>query len=126
VLMAARQTRGMVEDVRSAINTTVMATESGSKAVDAGTRDFADVTTALERIQSHVQTATEAAREIELSTKQQSTAVEQVNLAVANVAQVARDVEMSTTQASQTASQLARLSARMADLIRHRDAQEAA
>jgi CHASE3 domain sensor protein len=123
---AARQTRGMVEDVRSAINTTVMATESGSKAVDAGTRDFADVTTALERIQSHVQTATEAAREIELSTKQQSTAVEQVNLAVANVAQVARDVEMSTTQASQTASQLARLSARMADLIRHRDAQEAA
>jgi hypothetical protein len=116
---SARQTRGMVDDVRAAINTTVMATESGSKAVDAGARDFAEVTVSIERIRSLVTTATQAAREIELSTKQQSTAVEQVNLAVGNVAQVSRDVEMSTTQASQTAAQLARLSARLASLIRH-------
>ena len=115
---SARQTRGMVDDVRAAINTTVMATESGSKAVDAGARDFAEVTLSIERIRSLVTTATEAAREIELSTKQQSTAVEQVNLAVGNVAQVSRDVEMSTTQASQTATQLARLSAQLASLIR--------
>ena len=115
---SARQTRGMVDDVRAAINTTVMATESGSKAVDAGARDFAEVTVALEKIRRLVQTASEAAREIELSTKQQSTAVEQVNLAVGNVAQVSRDVEMSTTEASQTAAQLARLSAELAGLIR--------
>lgn len=122
---SARQTRGMVEDVRAAINTTVMATESGSKAVDAGTRDFAAVNQSLDQILVLVSTATEAAREIELSTKQQSTAVEQVNLAVANVAQVSRDVETSTTQASQTASQLARLSARMASLIRDQREQAA-
>ena len=118
---SARQTRGMVDDVRAAINTTVMATESGSKAVDAGARDFAEVTASLERIRGLVTTATEAAREIELSTKQQSTAVEQVNLAVGNVAQVSRDVEMSTTEASQTAAQLARLSARLSSLITHKD-----
>ncbi len=40
---SARQTRGMVDDVRAAINTTVMATESGSKAVDAGAKDFNEV-----------------------------------------------------------------------------------
>ena len=120
---SARQTRGMVDDVRAAINTTVMATESGSKAVDAGARDFAEVTVSIERIRSLVTTATEAAREIELSTKQQSTAVEQVNLAVGNVAQVSRDVEMSTTQASQTAAQLARLSGRLASLIRRAEGQ---
>lgn len=114
---SARQTRGMVDDVRAAINTTVMATESGSKAVDAGTRDFADVKQSLDRIMELVSTASEATREIELSTKQQSTAVEQVNLAVSNVALVSRDVELSTAQASQTASQLARLSARLATLI---------
>ncbi len=117
---SARQTRSMVDDVRAAINTTVMATESGSKAVDAGAKDFAEVTRSLEQIQGHVTTATEAAREIELSTKQQSTAVEQVNLAVGNVAQVARDVEMSTAEASKTAAQLAQLSARLTDLIRQR------
>jgi CHASE3 domain sensor protein len=122
---SARQTRGMVEEVRSAINTTVMATESGSKAVDAGTRDFDAVKQSLDQILALVSTATEAAREIELSTKQQSTAVEQVNLAVGNVAQVSRDVETSTTQASQTASQLARLSARMSSLIRDQHEQAA-
>lgn len=118
VSRSARQTRDMVDEVRAAINTTVMATESGSKAVDAGTRDFAEVNQSLDQILALVSTATEAAREIELSTKQQSTAVEQVNLAVGNVAQVSRDIEMSTTQASQTATQLARLSARMGALIR--------
>ena len=122
---SARQTRSMIDDVRAAINTTVMATESGSKAVDAGASDFAEVTTSLERIRGLVITATEAAREIELSTKQQSTAVEQVNLAVGNVAQVSRDVEMSTTEASQTAVQLAKLSARLASLIRRTSEQAA-
>ena len=78
------------------------------------------MTVSLERIRAHVSTATEAAREIELSTKQQSTAVEQVNLAVGNVAQVSRDVELSTTQASATATQLARLADQMAALIRRR------
>ncbi len=122
---SARQTRSMVDDVRAAINTTVMATESGSKAVDTGARDFSEVSASLDRIRGLVTTATEAAREIELSTKQQSTAVEQVNLAVGNVAQVSRDVEMSTTQASQTAAQLAKLSARLAGLIRRQNEQNA-
>ena len=38
--------RGLIEDVRSAVNTTVMATETGSKAVDAGSRQFGDVASA--------------------------------------------------------------------------------
>lgn len=114
---AAREVRGMVEEVRGAVNSTVMATESGSKAVDAGTRDFDSVTEALDQILSLVQTSTEAAREIELSTKQQSTAVEQVNVAVGAVAQVSREMEASTTQASETATELARLSSRMAALV---------
>ena len=41
-------------------------------------------------------TTTDAAREIELSTKQQSTAVEQVNVAIANVAQATRETEASS------------------------------
>lgn len=114
---AAREIRGLVEEVRSAVNTTVMATEAGSKAVDAGAKDFDAVSESLEQILALVQTATDAAREIELSTKQQSTAVEQVNVAVSAVAQVSREVESSTVQASQTASELARLSGRMAALV---------
>ena len=87
-----------------------MTTESGSKAVDAGYRQFVDVATAFKQIASQVSTTTEAAREIELSTKQQSTAVEQVNIAIANVAQASRETEASSGQTLQTASELSGLS----------------
>jgi methyl-accepting chemotaxis protein len=64
-----------------------------------------------------VSTTTEAAREIELSTKQQSTAVEQVHIAVSNVAQATKETETSSSQTLQTASQLANLSRDLMRLI---------
>jgi hypothetical protein len=82
---STKEIRTLIDDVRSSVNTTVMATETGSKAVDAGARQFRDVAAAFKQIANLV-TTTNAAREIELSTKQQATAVEQVNLAIANVA----------------------------------------
>lgn len=118
VALSTKDIRNLVEDVRAAVNSTVMATETGSKAVDTGTRDFSDLAVSLSQMVSLAGTASEAAREIELSTKQQSTAVEQVNGAVANVAQVSREAESSTTQAMQTASELATLSRRLMQLIR--------
>lgn len=118
VASATKDIRNMIEDVRAAVNSTVMATETGSKAVDAGTRDFSDLAVSLSQMVSLAGTASEAAREIELSTKQQSTAVEQVNSAVSNVAQVSREAETSTTQAMQTASELATLSRKLTQLIK--------
>ena len=78
---STKEIRALIEDVRSAVNTTVMATETGSKAVDAGSRQFGEVASAFKQIAGLVAATTDAAREIELSTKQQSTAVEQVNVA---------------------------------------------
>ena len=62
-------------------------------------------------------TTTEVAREIELSTKQQSSAVEQVNVAITNVAQAAKESEVSTRQTLQTASELAGLSRNLIRLV---------
>jgi methyl-accepting chemotaxis protein len=112
---SAKEIRGLIDDVRAAVNTTVMATETGSKAVDAGSRQYGEVAAAFRHIAGLVATTTEAAREIELSTKQQTTAVEQVNVAVADVAQATKATEASSTQTKQTASQLALLST---DLLR--------
>jgi methyl-accepting chemotaxis protein len=117
---STKDIRSLIEDVRAAVNATVMATEGGAKAVDAGTRQFGEVTSSLNQIAALVGTTAEAAREIELSTKQQSTAVEQVNGAVASVAQVTKEVETSMSQALQTASQLAGLSRDLALLIQPR------
>ncbi len=112
---AAKEIRALIDDVRSSVNTTVMATETGSKAVDSGTRQFDDVATVFKEIARLVETTTEAAREIELSTKQQATAVEQVNIAIANVAQATKETEASAGQTIQTASELAATSR---DLLR--------
>jgi methyl-accepting chemotaxis protein len=118
VSASTKEIRGLIEEVRSAANTTVMATETGSKTVDAGSRHFGEVSSAFRQIASLVDTTTEAAREIELSTKQQSSAVEQVNMAVANVAQATRESETSSTQTLQTASQLASLSKDLLRVVR--------
>ena len=112
---STKEVRTLIDDVRSAVNTTVMATETGSKAVDAGSRQFGDVATAFKQIAGLVTATTEAAREIELSTKQQSTAVEQVNVAISNVTQASVETETSAGQTLQTVSQMAVLSK---DLLR--------
>jgi methyl-accepting chemotaxis protein len=112
---STKEIRTLIDDVRGAVNTTVLATESGSKAVDTGSKLFGEVAAALKQIAGLVSTTTEAAREIELSTKQQSTAVEQVNVAISNVAQATKETEASSGQTLQTASQLAGLSC---DLLR--------
>jgi methyl-accepting chemotaxis protein len=106
---SAKEIRALIEDVRRAVNTTVMATETGSKAVDAGSRQFGDVASAFKQIAGLVSTTTEAAREIELSTTQQSTAVEQVNIAIGSVAQASAEMETSAGQTLKTASLLAEL-----------------
>jgi len=112
---STKEIRLQIDDVRGAVNTTVMATETGSKAVDAGARQFDDVAATFAKIAGQVVTTTDAAREIELSTKQQATAVEQLNVALSNTAQASRETEASSGQTSQTATELAEMSR---DLLR--------
>jgi len=121
VAESTKEVRRYIDDVRAAVNTTVMATETGSKAVDSGFRQFGQVATSFEQIANLVTTTTEAAREIELSTKQQTTAVEQVNVAVVDVAQATRVTEAGSTQTQQTASQLAGLSRDLLRLVHARN-----
>jgi methyl-accepting chemotaxis protein len=117
VSSSTKEIRTLIEEIRAAVNTTVMATEGGTKAVDLGARQFVEVTNALNQITALLGTTTEAAREIELSTKQQSTAVEQVNVAIANVAKAAKETEVSSNQTLQTATQLSGLSRELTRLI---------
>jgi methyl-accepting chemotaxis protein len=114
---STKDIRALIDEIRAAVNKTVMTTEGGTKAVEAGARQFGQVTVALQRIAELVGTTTEATREIELSTKQQSTAVEQVNLAVSNVAQATRETESSASQTLQTANMLGQLSRDLLRLI---------
>jgi hypothetical protein len=86
-------------------------------AVDAGLQHFADVTRGFKQIATLVVTSTEAAREIEISTKQQMTAVEQVNTAIKDAAEATRETEASSSQTLQTATQLAHLSQDLSRIV---------
>jgi hypothetical protein len=114
---SAKEIRALIDDVRGAVNTTVMATEIGAKAVDAGSRQFDEATNSFRRIAQLVATTSDATREIELSTKQQTTAVEQVNVAASDTARVTRETEASAVQTKQTAAHLGTLSSDLLDLV---------
>ena len=115
---SAKEIRTLIDEVRGAVNTTVMATETGSKAVDAGARNFLDLSAAFRQIAGLVGSTTEAAREIGLSTKQQTSAVDQVNVAIADVTQTARETETSATETLKTASTLSSLARNLLRIIR--------
>ncbi|MEI9948859.1 MAG: CHASE3 domain-containing protein [Pseudomonadota bacterium] len=114
---STKEIRGLIDDVRSAVNTTVMTTETGSKAVEAGADQFGRVAAAFSLISGQVSTTTEAAKEIELSTKQQASAVEQVNVAITNVSQATKETEVSTGQTLRTATELSHLSRELLRLV---------
>ena len=117
VASSTKEIRALVEDVRGAVNTTVMVTEAGSKAVDAGSAQVSEMAAAFREISGLVVTTTDASREIELSTKQQATAVEQVNLAIGSVASATRETSASASQIQQTASQLTDLSTSLLRIV---------
>jgi methyl-accepting chemotaxis protein len=114
---STKEIRALIEEIRAAVNATVMATETGSKTVDAGTQRFAELQAAFGRIGEIVASTMQAGKEIELSTKQQSTAVEQVNVAIGNVAQATKETEASSGQTLLTASELASLSDDLTRLV---------
>lgn len=114
---SAREIRALIEEIRGAANTTVMATETGSKAAEAGAIEFRDVAVNFRRIVELVGSTAVAAREIELSTRQQASAVEQVNVAIGDVAESARQTQASSAQTLATASEIAALSRELASLI---------
>lgn len=122
VASSTKQIRGQIDDVRGAVNATVMVTEGSAKAVADGTRQFGEVALAFKQIAGLVETTTDAAREIELSTKQQATAAEQVRIAMTDVTQTTREVESSSGQTLQTASELASLSSELRRLVEPRSA----
>ncbi|WP_395820531.1 CHASE3 domain-containing protein [Archangium minus] len=114
---ATKDIRVLIDEIRAASNTTIMATEDGSKAVQGSARQFTDVAGSFRHIAELVRANLDVAREIELSTQQQTTAVEQVSTAILEVAQTARQAESTSAQTLQTATRLIELSKQLNAII---------
>jgi len=114
---STKDVRTLIDEVRAAANTTIMATEDGSKAVQNGTRQFAEVAGTFRRIAELTGANLDVARQIELSTQQQTSAVEQVSAAIQQVAVTAKQTEVSSSQTLQTSTHLIQLSRQLAALV---------
>ena len=114
---ATKDIRTLIDEIRAASNTTIMATEDGSKAVQSSAKQFSEVAGSFRRISELVRTNLDVVREIEMSTQQQTTAVEQVNTAIQEVAQTAQQSEVSSTQTLQTANKLTQLSLQLNSIL---------
>jgi methyl-accepting chemotaxis protein len=108
----------LLDNIRSSASSTIAATQDGSKAVEAGVREFAEAAVLFRQIAALVSTASEAAREIELSTEQQASAVDQVRMGASNLVQTAHETDTSSKQLLQTSSELAGLSRELVLMVR--------
>jgi methyl-accepting chemotaxis protein len=115
---STREIYQLIDEIREAANATMLATEDGKRAVDSGARHFHDVLTTFKEIATRSSVTSEAAREIELSTKQQTTAVEQVSLAIGSLGRAAREAQLRSSRTLTTSEQLSGISRRLTQLIR--------
>jgi methyl-accepting chemotaxis protein len=118
VSISSSEIRQLLDNIRSSASSTIAATQDGSKAVEAGVREFAEAAVLFRQIAALVSTASEAAREIELSTEQQASAVDQVRVGASNLVQTAHETDTSSKQVLQTSSELAGLSRELVLMVR--------
>jgi CHASE3 domain sensor protein len=114
----AREIYQLIDEIRAAASATMLATEDGKRTVDSGARQFHEVLATFKQIATRSAVTSEAAREIELSTKQQTSAVEQVSMAISGVGRAAREAQVSSSRTLTTSEQLTGISRKLTQLIR--------
>ncbi|HEX4620278.1 MAG TPA: methyl-accepting chemotaxis protein, partial [Myxococcaceae bacterium] len=109
VLSSTQQISTLIEDIRDATNSAVMATEAGVKATDAGSAHSADLAERLRIILDLASSTSDASRAISLATQQQQAGTDQLALAMANVLEVTQQGAQSTRQMSSANADLVAL-----------------
>ncbi|MBI5590733.1 MAG: hypothetical protein HY881_09645 [Deltaproteobacteria bacterium] len=107
--LATGRVRGILGDIQKAINSAVMASEQGSKAVDAGVKQAAEAGESLRLLADSVAESAQVATQIGASSQQQLVGMDQVVLAMENVKQATEQIALSTKQAEATAQGLHKL-----------------
>ena len=104
--------RGLVDNIQEMVNTTIMATEEGTKAVEEGVRLTTQVEGSLESIARQVASTTESVKAIGFASRQQTTAIEEIDGAVRDIDTTAQQAEASARQIQKEAAMLAQASGR--------------
>jgi methyl-accepting chemotaxis protein len=114
---ATAQVRTILGDIQKATNGAVLATEQGSKAVEAGTQLASQLGESIRLLADSIAEASQAATQIAASAQQQLAGMDQVAMAMQNINQASNQNVASTKQAEAAAQNLHELGVRLKTLI---------
>ncbi|MBI2748071.1 MAG: methyl-accepting chemotaxis protein [Burkholderiales bacterium] len=114
---ATAQVRSILGEIQKATGGAVMATEQGSKAVEAGVKLSAEVREAIRLLAESIAESAQAALQIAASAQQQLAGMDQVALAMQNINQASAQNVASTKQAESAAQNLHGLGLKLKGLV---------
>jgi methyl-accepting chemotaxis protein len=113
---ATAQVRAILGDIQKATAAAVLATEQGSKAVEAGVRQSGEAGETIRQLSESVADAAQAATQIAASSQQQIVGMDQVALAMDNIKQASLQNVAGTRQAETAAHDLHELGQKLKGL----------
>ena len=119
---ATTQVMTILGDIQKATSAAVLATEQGSKAVEAGVRQSAESGESIRLLADSISEAAQAATQIAASNQQQMVGMDQVALAMENIKQASLQNVAGTKQAEAAAQNLHELGQKLSLMIGSRAA----
>lgn len=114
---ATAQVRTILADFQKATSAAVMATEKGSKAVEAGVSQSHETRESIQALTDSIAVAAQAATQIAASSHQQRVGMEQVAVAMESIKQATVQNVVSTKQSEAAAKNLHALGLRMKQMV---------
>jgi methyl-accepting chemotaxis protein len=114
---ATAQVRTILSDIQKATTAAVLATEQGSKAVEAGVTQSAEAGESIRLLAESITEAAQAATQISASSQQQLVGTDQVALAMENIKQASAQNVAGTKQTEIAARNLHELGQRLRQLV---------
>ncbi|AFM23649.1 methyl-accepting chemotaxis protein [Desulfomonile tiedjei] len=114
---ATEQVRRILEETKKWVSAVVMATEQGTKAVDAGVNQSIMAGESIESLFGSVSTSSQAATVIHSTTEQQLAGVDQVSTAMLNIEQAMQQNVSSISQLDEAAKRIEELGSSLKDLV---------
>ncbi|MER3395698.1 MAG: hypothetical protein C4318_02495 [Acidimicrobiia bacterium] len=112
---ATEDIRSLISEIQSETNTTILATEEGTREVVAAGKLGEEAAERLDEITRFAEWTSSATKEISVSTAQQRSASDQVVVAIAQVADGSREYLSSSKELAQKASELTQLADELRD-----------
>jgi len=114
---ATRQIKGLIDEIQKATNSTIMVTEEGTKAVDSAAGLVDKVQLSFGSIIGLVEDTARSAKEITLSTQQQTSACEQMADTMNEVRDVAQQVASSAQETERAIAEIITLTEKLQTLV---------